>query len=170
MGSFSEVVLSFDFRPSTPDDVLTTFSALASDGPLATAPPLPAPVIEAWDMFEPDWREAGTHDPYLNEPWRHDWAGWMSTAMGVTTTPHGRLVWSTTERWNLGCRFSWNTGPRGVSEAIEWLAPYVDDTHVGGPALIGYAHFEYAPKPHLFWVEDGAWVMEDLNPNDDWAW
>jgi hypothetical protein len=90
--------------------------------------------------------------------------------MGVTTTPHGMMTWAEVERWNLDCRFSWKTGPLAVSEALDWLGPYVDDTYVDGPILVGYAHFEYAPKPHLFWVEDGRWSVEDLNPNDDWTW
>jgi hypothetical protein len=68
MGSFSEAVLSFNFKPNTPDAVLAAFSALAADQVRAAAPALPAPAVEPWDMFEPDWREAGTSDPFVDEP------------------------------------------------------------------------------------------------------
>lgn len=174
MGSFSEVVLSFNFANETPHQVLAAFAALAAPNPPEAAPILPPPVVEAWDAFEPDWRDAGypdgQGDPFETEPWRHDWATWLSTAMGVQTTPHGRLAWSELGIWNLDCRFSWKTGPETVSHALSWLASFVDTTYSEGKILVGYVHFEYAPRPHLFWVEDGKWELEDLNPNDDWAW
>jgi len=90
--------------------------------------------------------------------------------MGVTTTPHGLLSWSEVGTWNLDCRFSWKTDPVTASEALAWLAPYVDLTYAEGTVLVGYAHFEYAPKPHLLWVSDGRWELEDLNPDDEWMY
>jgi hypothetical protein len=174
MGSFSEVVLSFDFADDTPAEVLAAFSALAVPHLDEGAPPLPPPVVEAWEYFSPDWREAGPEDgqgdPFENEPWRHDWASWTSTAMGVQTTPHGLLDWSELGTWNLDCRFSWKTDPHTASEALAWLAPFVSTKYAEGRILVGYAHFEYAPRPHLFWVEDGRWELEDLNPDDEWMW
>ena len=71
--------------------------------------------------------------------------------------------------WNLDCRFSWKTDPETASTALEWLAPYVGRQYPDMKVLVGYAHHEYAPRPHLFWVEDGRWELEDLNPNDDWT-
>ena len=171
MGSFSEIVLSFNFANETPNHVLAAFAGLAVADSSEEAPSLPAPVVEAWDMWSPDWRDAGfpegQGDPFENEPWKHDWATWLSTAMGVTTTPHGRLSWSELGAWNLDCRFSWKTDAVTASEALAWMAPYVDLQYAEGKVLVGYAHFEYAPKPHLFWVDGGRWELEDLNPDDD---
>ena len=175
MGSFTEIVLSFDFTESTPDHVLAAFSALASPDPSAAgSPPLPDPVLESWELFAPDWRDMGLPDgqgdPFEHEPWRHDWASWVSMSMGVTTTPHGLLVRSELDRWNLDCRFSWKTDPTTASEALAWLAPYVDPRWRDGKLLVGHAHHEGAPRPHLFWVADGRWELEDLNPDDEWTW
>ena len=44
------------------------------------------------------------------------------------------------------------------------------DTYSDGKVLVGYVHFEYAPRPHLFWVDAGRWELEDLNLNDEWTW
>ncbi|HWJ82252.1 MAG TPA: hypothetical protein VNS55_08460 [Nocardioides sp.] len=174
MGSFTEIVLSFDFAEDTPEHVLAAFAALATPAQPEGAPALPEPVVEAWDMFEPDWRLAGwppgQGDPYEHEPWRHDWAMWVSTAMGVQTTPHGLLQWSGMGGWNLDCRFSWKTDYQTASDALAWLAPYVGRQHPERKNLVGYAHYEYAPRPHLFWVADDRWELEDLNPDDDWMW
>lgn len=170
MGSFTEVSLSFNFAKETPNHVLAAFSALAVSDLPADAPRLPAPVVEAWELWEPDWREAGYDegdgDPFEHEPWRHDWAGWVSDAMGVHTTPHGMLQWSKTGDWNLDCRFSWKTQPEVASSALEWLGPYVGRQYEGAKLLVGYALHEYASRPHLFWVEDGRWKLEDLNSTD----
>lgn len=172
MGSFSEVVLSFDFVADTPGHVLAAVGALVVPWSLAGAPDLPPPVVEEWDRFEPDWRMAGLPegqgDPFEDEPWRHDWATWLSMSMGGRTTPHGHLVWSHRRRWNLDCRFAWKTDPLTASEALDWLAPYVHPTF-RGKTLVGYAHHEYAPRPHLLWVDAGRWELEDLNPDDDWG-
>lgn len=173
MGSFTEVVLSLDFAAETPPHVLASVAGLAVPDPREGVPSLPSPVVEAWEAWVPDWRAVGypegQGDPFENEPWRHDWASALSTAMSVQTTPHGRLVWSRRGRWNLDCRFSWKTGPIIASDALAWLAPYIDLTHVRGRALVGYAVYEYAPRPHLLWVDAGLWVLEDLNPNDEWG-
>ena len=159
---------------SVPDYVLAAFSALAEPQLSEDAPTLPSPVVEAWDMWAPDWPEMGLPeghgDPFEHEPWRHDWASRVSGAMGVTTTPHGRLTWSAMGRWNLDCRFSWKTLPDSASEALSWLAPYVDRGFREGRMLVGYAHHDAAPRPHLFWVHQGQWELEDLNPDDEWTW
>lgn len=173
MGSFSEVVLSFDFARETPDEVLAAFAALAVPDLREGAPSLPSPVVET-GVFEPDLLDVdyweGESNPSGTAPWQHDWAPWVSSSMSVYTTPHGRLVWSETGTWNLDCRFSWKTGPEEVSAALSWLAPFVDTKYANGKVLVGYVHFEYAPRPHLFWIEADRWELDDLNPNDDWMW
>lgn len=177
MGSFTQVALSFDFRTDTPPEVLAAFSALASPELREGTPQLPPPNVEPWELFEPDWRERdpywrerghaeGQGDPFMDRPWVHDWAEWVSTTMGGTTTPHGILAWSG-RRWHLDCRFDWKTWPEAAQEALSWLAPFIKVT-AGHPELVGYASFSQAPRPLLFWVVDGRWEMEDLNPNGDW--
>lgn len=166
MGSFTEVVLSFNFAEDTPSHVLAAFAALEIPGS-ESAPLLPAPVEEAWDVWEPDWRLAGYRDgegdPFEEEPWKHDWAAWISTAMGVKTIPHGQLTWSPLNRWNLDCRFSWKTDALTASDALSWLAPFVDRTYSNRKILVGYAQDDYEPRPHLFWADGGRWEEEDLN-------
>ncbi|WP_182379720.1 hypothetical protein [Nocardioides sp. WS12] len=181
MGSFTEVCLSFDFVESAPEHVLAAFSALAEESP--GAPDLPAPVVEGWELWEPDWRYAGfeERDPYEHEPWRHDWANAVSIEMSGGTTEHGVLAW-TGSNWNLDCRFSWKMGAEEASEALEWLAPFVEPrlgeyvagrNDTGGydwtpnPTLVGYALDEGLPRPFLFWMRDGRWELEDLNPDDE---
>ncbi|WP_183099189.1 hypothetical protein [Nocardioides pelophilus] len=188
MGSFTEVCLSFDFAESTPDHVLAAFSALATGDESNGAPPtaLPPPVVEAWEDFTPDWRDYLGPDanPYEHEPWRHDWARAVSYDMDASTTPHGLLNWSG-YRWHLDCRFSWKTDPLVASAALEWLAPFVEPrlgSFIAGlkpgppaeydwkpnPTLVGYALYEGLPRPHLLWVKEGTWELEDLNPEDAW--
>jgi hypothetical protein len=174
MGSFTEVVLSFDFAAQTPPHVLAAVAALAVPDAREDVPRLPPPAVEEWDAFSPDWRTwgypEGQGDPFESEPWRHGWAFWLSTSMGAGTTPHGRLEWSPwRNRWNLDCRFGWKTDADSASDALAWLAPYVEPTH-RAKNLVGYAHYENAPRPLLFWVADGRWEPEDLNPNDNWQW
>lgn len=173
MGSFTEILLSFSFANETPAHVLAAFAAL--EGPKSEgAPSLPPPVEEAWHMWEPDWRvmgfPKGKGDPFEDEPWKHDWASWISIAMGVGTTPHGYLTWSKRGLWNLDCRFSWKTDPTAASDALAWLAPYVRRADSDRKILVGYAHYEYDPRPHLFWVKGGKWDLEDLNSHDDPTW
>ena len=172
MGSFTEIVLSFDFAKSTPDHVLAAFSTLAATDQPDDAPVLPDPVSEAWGVWDPIWGTTGLPegqpDPHEHEPWCHDWASWVSTTMSVTTTPHGMLVWSDLGTWNLDCRFSLKTDAVAASKALAWLAPYVDTRKYGAErTLVGYAHYEYDPRPHLFWVTEGRWELEDLNPPDE---
>lgn len=174
MSSFSETVLSFDFAAETPPHVLAAVSALAVPDARPDVPPLPAPVVEEWDAWTPDWRDCGYPeghgDPFEHEPWRHDWASWVSTSMTVGTTAHGRLVWAAERgRWHLDCRFAWKTYPDAVGEALAWLAPHVDLAGARPKVLVGYTHHEYAPRPHLFWVDSGRWELEDLNPDNHWG-
>lgn len=156
MGSFTSGRLAVEFGASTPDHVLSAFSGLAATG-RRTAPPLPAPVVEVWESWEPDWREAGwaegQGDPHPDEPWRHDWASQVD----------GVLHWTGTH-WELLCSFTWKTHPVVVSEALAWLAPFVATTNRPWRQLVGHAHYEYDPAPHLFWVQSGRWVRQDMNP------
>ena len=163
MGSFTEVALSFSFTPWTPPRVLAAFSRLASNLP-PDAPRLPDPVVEAYEDFEPDWREAGEdeQDPFEHEPWRHDWAMWCSTAMGVGTTPYGRLTWSQATGWTLDCRFSWKTTPDVVSQSLAWLAPHVALRH-RALALVGHAQHEYEDLPHVYVTDGVHWLSRNLN-------
>lgn len=175
MGSFSELVMSFDFRPETPPEVLSAFSAVAqpvSDGSYwGPAPALPPPVDEPSGDWEPEmlseWAGAGANDPFASEPWRHDWASWLSQAMGVATTPSAALQWATTKRWNFSCRCSFKTDPHSIAEFLRWLAPFIDSPSAGQDLLLGYIKWE-APRPYLLWVKDEVVSLEDLNPDDSW--
>jgi hypothetical protein len=95
----------------------------------------------------------GEGDPFETEPWRHDWASELD----------GVLRW-TGVHWELLCRFSWKTDPQAASEALAWLAPFVATKWMPRRQFVGYAHHEYDPAPHLFWVEDGRWERQDMNP------
>jgi len=164
MGSFTEISMFFDFVESTPEHVLAAFSALATRNQPDGAPALPTPVAEFPMSWEPDWNEIGSD----REPWRHSWATWVSHSMG-SATPHARLVRSEAGKcWNLDCRFSWKTEPWAASEALAWLAPYVDPGW-RRKVFVGHALYDGGPRPFLFWVEDGRWEMEDLNPEGHWA-
>ena len=97
MGSFTEVVLGFSFRPDTPQHVLAAFSALAVPTPEGSFAP-PAPVLPPPHQIEGDdggWEpNAEFADPAQDpEPWRHDWAGWFSQSMTVGVTPTAQMVW-----------------------------------------------------------------------------
>jgi len=152
MGSYTRGLLTIEFATSTPDHVLSAFSGLAVTG--RYAPALPPPVTEVWDSWTPDWREAGwpegQGDPYPDEPWRHNWASELN----------GFLGWADGQ-WQLMCRFFWKTHPQVASDTLAWLAPFVADSR---RQLVGFAHHEYDPAPHLFWVEDGRWDRQDMNP------
>jgi hypothetical protein len=155
MGSYASGRLAIEFATSTPNHVLSAFSALAVTG--LGAPPLPEPVVEVWEYWQPEWREVGwaegQGDPFPDEPWRHDWASELD----------GVLRW-TGAHWELLCSFLWKTHPVAASEALAWLAPYVEAEHRPWRQLVGHAHHEYDPAPHLFWVKAGRWERQDLNP------
>ncbi|GGD14852.1 hypothetical protein [Nocardioides daphniae] len=166
-------MLSFDFRDDTPAEVIAGFSALAPPVLPDQAPTLPTPTVEPWYEFIPDWRAAygdPEADPFRDEPWRHNWAPHLALSMGGTTTAHAVLTWGEMDAWNLDCRVAWKTGPEEVSEALSWLAPFVSTHWFQRPVLVGHVHHEAAPRPHLFWVDRGSWVLEDLNPDDEWRW
>jgi hypothetical protein len=175
VGSFSEVVLFFNFRKDTPDAVLATFSALAV--PNAHAPQLPPPVIEpdkSWHPLNNDPENPSLPedaDPYEAEPWRHDWAQWLSSAMGAQTSPSAALAW-TGGRWNFACRSSFKYEAESTFSIIAWLGPFIDDLW-GDPddkQLIGHIYYDGAPRPYLLWCQNGQLTMEDLNPDDSWQY
>ena len=64
-------------------------------------PALPEPVQEPSEFWEPDWREAGYEDEVAAEPWRHDWAEWLSTSMSVGTVASAALVWKQNRRLTM---------------------------------------------------------------------
>ncbi|MFL6100789.1 MAG: hypothetical protein ACJ71T_12635 [Actinomycetales bacterium] len=165
MGTFTEVVLGFSFRPETPDHVLSAFSALAVPstaqfGP--PEPPLPSPhPINPDDEWEPtdEWA-----DPALDPaPWRHDWATWFSRSTSVSITPSAQLMWSKTGRWTLSCRWGIKSGPEEVFSALRWLGPYLEGFDQR-PILLGYMDYGGAPRPVLVWLFQGQLSLEDLNP------
>ena len=167
MGEFTEVVMSFDFREDTPTDVLAAFSALAQPLPdhawWGPAPELPEPVGEVHEWWSPDWREAGEEDEFESEPWRHDWARWLSGSMSVTTVPSAALVWSEMRRWNLTCRCSFKSWPEAVFVFLEWLGPFIDTHQSDSSRFVGYILDEAHPRPNLLWARDGKLTMENLN-------
>ena len=168
MGSFSRVFLSFDFREETPEDVLAAFSRLARPHPQdawwGPAPTLPNPVAEAQEGWEPDWREGGMPDEFEHEPWRHDWALWLSGAMDVGTTPSASLAWTELKRWNLTSRCSFKSWPEAIHRFLAWLGPYIEGFEdVERARLVGLIEDDAAPRPALLWVQGGELLLEDLN-------
>ncbi|CAA9517463.1 MAG: hypothetical protein AVDCRST_MAG67-3148 [uncultured Solirubrobacteraceae bacterium] len=167
MGSFSEVVMSLDFRVDTPAEVLAAFSALEQPIPgdawWGPAPALPEPVIEPVQWWSPDWREAGETDEFEAEPWRHDWASWLSGSMSGSTVASAALVWTLSKRWNLTCRCSFKSWAEAIFVFLEWLGPFIDSWE-DRPRLVGYIDDEQEPRPYLLWVQHRRLVMEDLNP------
>ncbi|GAA0312222.1 hypothetical protein [Kineococcus aurantiacus] len=164
MGSFSEVVLGFSFRPDTPDHVLAAFSALAvpRESWQEPAPPLPAPhVIDPDEDWEPsDELSDPTEDP---TPWLHDWAGWFSHSMSVSCSPSAQLVWTQAHRWTLTCRWAIKTWPEGIVPALRWLGPYLQG-HPLRPILLGYIEYGEEPRPVLLWLTEGKIEAESLSP------
>jgi hypothetical protein len=167
MGSFSQIVLGFEFQPDTPDHVLAAFSALTvPSGPdLYGNPPPPLP-----EPFDPDperlaWSpEIEAFDPAEDpEPWRHGWAGWLSQSMGVQYTPASQMVWSQTGRWTVSCRWGMKWHWTSLLPWLAWLGPFLE-RYERVPRLLGYIEFEYDERPTLVWLTpDGRIVGEDLN-------
>src|SRR3712207_8323635 len=58
--------------------------------------------------------EAGYEDEFEAEPWRHEWAPWLSGSMSVMTQPSAALVWAETQRWNFTCRCSFKSWAQAV--------------------------------------------------------
>ena len=170
VGSFSVLVMSLDFRPDTPPEVLAAFAALeqplpedAYGGP---APQLPEPVDEPAEFWEPDWRDAGYDDEFADEPWRHDWASWLKGSMSVDTAPYAALVWMPTRRWQLTCRTSFKAPAESVVTFLEWLGPFIHSYDQDRAELIGYIDHDYDTRPHLLWYKRGKLVHEDLNAGE----
>jgi hypothetical protein len=168
MGSFSEVMLSFSFRQDTPDEVLAAFSALHQPHPEGAwwgpVPALPEPVREPVDGWCPDlWEDFAATDPYLAEPWRHDWATWLRNSMSVGVAASAALVWMPGGRWNLTSRSSFKSPAEYINVFLEWLGPFIDTWGEDRPLFIGYINDEQEPRPYLLWAHERRLVMEDLN-------
>lgn len=170
MGSYSEVVLGFSFKPNTPEYVLAAFSALEAaprddeDGwNYESRPPLPPPQEIDEDevgVWEPtDWE----HDLADPTPWRHDWAAWMNLSQSVHITPHAQMTWSAVGLWTVSCRWGIKAHPDNIVPVLGWLGPYLEPSRPC-PTFIGTIEFEYAPRPWLLWLFEEKIYSEDLNP------
>jgi hypothetical protein len=170
MGSFTEVVVSFDFRPDTPPEVLAAFSALAKPvSPEAYGgppPELPDPVVEPSEFWDPDWREMGSFDEFADKPWRHDWAAVLSESASVGTVAQAGLVWRSGELWNLSFRTSFKTWAEAVFAFLDWLGPFIYAFNQDYPLLIGYLNDDTEERPRLLWFKDRKLTLEDLNTED----
>ena len=169
MGSFSEVVLGFSFRLETPDHVLAAFSALAVPSPPDVrgreAPVLPDPLQVQDEDYENNWEPTDElQDPAEDpQPWRHDWAGWLSQSMSVSITPSAHMVWSETGRWTVSCRWGIKSWPEAIIPALRWLGPYLEGFDQR-PILLGYIEYTSEPRPTLLWLTpEGTIEGEDLN-------
>ena len=168
MGSFSEVVLGFSFRPDTPDYVLAAFSALAVPPPpgssAGTPPDLPPPHDVNW-LSDGDWEPTDElADPAADpEPWRHDWAGWFRGSMSVSITPSAQMVWSEVNRWTVSCRWGIKSWPDAIIPALRWLGPYLV-AFDQRPILLGYIQNGAEPRPTLVWLTPAGDIHgENLN-------
>jgi hypothetical protein len=169
VGSFSEVVLGFNFQPDTPADVLAAVAALEQPIPAdawwGPAPQLPAPVTEPDDFWlGPDWRESGAGDEFEAEQWKHDWASWLGGSMSVETVGSAALIWAETKRWNLTCRCSFKSWPEAILTFLAWLGPFIDVPDGDAlPRFVGYIEYDEETRPFLLWARGGHLTMEDLN-------
>jgi hypothetical protein len=171
VGSFTDVVMSFDFRPDTPPEVLAAFSALAlplpPDAYWGPPPELADPVIESSELWNPDWRESRFgEEAFPDEPWRHNWAPHLSGSASVGTVPHAALVWSQSKLWNLSFRTSFKTWADAVFAFLEWLGPFIYAFNEDYPLLIGYLNDDAEGRPRLLWFKDRELTLEDLNTDE----
>jgi hypothetical protein len=171
VGSFTDIVAALDFRPDTPPEILAAFSALERARPKEDhwwdpAPPLPAPVVEPSELWDPDWRQSGLHEDFPDEPWRHDWAALLSRSAAVDTIAHAELVWRGSGIWRLSFRTAFATWAEAVFAFIEWLGPYIYAYNEEYPLLIGYLKYDNEGRPRLLWFKDRELVLEDLNTDD----
>lgn len=178
MGSFTELSLSFFFREDTPAEVLALFGQLrAADRDSSWAGPAPELLSfeqasdDGW--WEPDWREAygPDHvDPLAHEPWRHDWAPWLSGSMSVSTVPTAALVWSELELWHFSCRCSLKTWPDAILDSLGWLGPFIktsDNEAYPRPDLVGVMTDDSSLRPYLLFCQHGALSIQNLNGPDE---
>lgn len=171
MGQFTELSLSFYFHEDTPSDVLSTFAPLRrpdQDSSFAgSAPNLtsfdPAPNDDWW---EPDWGAADGADPLAHEPWRHDWARWLSGSMSVSTVPTAALVWSELKLWHFSCRCSLKVWPDVVLESLGWLGSFIhtsDNEAYPRPDLVGVMTYDGSLRPYLLFCQYGRLSIQNLN-------
>lgn len=178
MGSFTELSLSFYLRRDVPAPVLATFAPLyvplefpPYSGPAPKLPTYQPPAGDEW--WEPDWREGygPDHvDPLAAEPWRHDWATWLSGSMSVSTVPTAALQWSELGQWHFSCRCSFKTWPEAIVEFLAWLGPFIqtsDNPNYPRPDLIGLMTPDSSFRPYLLWCQNGRLSLENLNGPDD---
>lgn len=168
MGSYSEIVLGFEFRPDTPDYVMSAFSALAAPRPgewvEGPVPELPPP-YRFENYGDADWEPTDeladpAEDP---EPWHHDWAGWFSNTLNVSTVPTAQLVWTRSGFWTLACRWGIKSHPLSVVPALRWLGPHLRAFHLRS-VLLGYGQYDADPLPVLIWLTpDGDVKGQDLD-------
>jgi hypothetical protein len=106
-------------------------------------------------------------DPYLGEPWRHNWADPLSWSMSVAFVGHSRLIWSEMKRWTLSARFSLKDDPDRILRAVKWLGPYIEPTNGDRPLLLGYLRHEYQTRPLLVWHHGDRLYGEDLRSPEE---
>lgn len=177
MGSFTEVVLAFDFRRDTPDEVLAGFAALHvvppdpmwSKDTTGLAEPFrshfqpPPSLPEPFDGADEDWEPTDEMaDPAEDPtPWAHDWASWLSGSMSVSITPSAQLMWSQVNRWHLSSRWGIKSWPEAIIPALTWLAPHIEPH--GDPTLLGYMRYDGSTRPTLLWSNGTSIIGEDLD-------
>jgi hypothetical protein len=171
MGSFSELVMSFPLRADVGAEVLAAFASIAVPNP--DAPPLPPAIDDRSGDWWPDEPECD-----MSDPWSHDWGSWLGsegTISYIGSDQGATMVWRH-RQWVVTSRATWKAAPEEFIENLAVLGSIIDatispryDAGDGGDGLItgffvGYARFEYEPRPWLLWADGHRLLGENLNP------
>ena len=172
MGSFSEIVMSFTWRPDLDDDVLSAFSGVplvesygARDLEVPQLPSAHEEDIDEYVFYEA--LEAGQ----LREgfkPWMYNWEWVLSGGHGtsyIASTTSGSIAW-TRQGWHISFRSTLKSGSEELTYWFGWMGEFAIKSHPS--LLVGYFIHEYEERPWLVWHEgSGPFSFENLNVPGD---
>ena len=167
VGSFTEIVLAFDFKPDAPAWVVGSFAPwrVGDEGPALTFAGEAVPEERCWDLEEIEAHD----DDYDHVPRVSDLSQAERSALFRMSfedmptayfpgTSDTRLVWNEYgSHWELTTRHYRKSSATSFRKVIEPLAEFVcPRATVDHPAFVGYLKYEYDDRPLLVWHRGGS--------------
>jgi hypothetical protein len=159
MGNFTEIVISFAFKPETPPEIMGAVASLARGASNSLLKP---PTVEV-HRYNP-------HDEPLEDPlWQYDWGPFFGLDMsgvrgGLCSADLAPKSEFRPDEWTLTARSVHKAYPDELTDAFLWLGPYA--CPLARPDLLelcGYLKTEASDQPILIWHDGERFVLDDLN-------
>lgn len=167
VGSFTEIVMAFDFKPDTPDWVVGSFAPwrVGSGGPPLTFAGEAVPEERRWQLEEIEAHEDDDdHVPRMSDLSQAELSAVFRMSFEDMPTAYfpgtsdTKLVWNDHGwHWALTTRHYRQCGATSYRKVIEPLGEFVcPHASVDHPAFVGYLKYEYDDRPLFIWHRGGS--------------